>query len=66
MGSSALSQLVPSSLWVMETRRSSMARAVSFLVSSGSSRARLVESRPIGDVVLLRYALSPRFSEQAW
>ena len=33
---------------------------------SGSRRARLVESRPIGDVVLLRYALSPRFSEGAW
>jgi 5-amino-6-(5-phosphoribosylamino)uracil reductase len=27
------------------------------------SRARLVETRPIGDVVLLRYALSDRFSE---
>ena len=25
--------------------------------------ARLVEARPIGDVVLLRYALSPRFDE---
>jgi 5-amino-6-(5-phosphoribosylamino)uracil reductase len=33
---------------------------------SGSHRARLVESRPIGDVVLLRYALSPRFAEGAW
>jgi 5-amino-6-(5-phosphoribosylamino)uracil reductase len=33
---------------------------------SGSRRARLVETRPIGDVVLLRYALSPRFSERAW
>jgi 5-amino-6-(5-phosphoribosylamino)uracil reductase len=33
---------------------------------SGSRRARLVESRPICDVVLLRYALSPRFSEGAW
>jgi 5-amino-6-(5-phosphoribosylamino)uracil reductase len=33
---------------------------------SGSRRARLVESRPIGDVVLLRYALSSRFSEGSW
>lgn len=33
---------------------------------SGSRRARLVESLAIGDVVLLRYALSPRFSEGAW
>ncbi len=31
---------------------------------SGSSRARLVETRPIGDVVLLRYALSERFEER--
>jgi 5-amino-6-(5-phosphoribosylamino)uracil reductase len=31
---------------------------------TGRRRARLVESRPIGDVVLLRYALSPRFDEQ--
>jgi len=30
---------------------------------SGSRRARLVETRPIGDVVLLRYALSSRFRE---
>jgi 5-amino-6-(5-phosphoribosylamino)uracil reductase len=30
---------------------------------SGSTRARLVESRPIGDVVLLRYALSSRFKD---
>ena len=30
---------------------------------SGSRRARLVESRPIGDVVLLRYALSARFGD---
>jgi 5-amino-6-(5-phosphoribosylamino)uracil reductase len=28
---------------------------------SGSRRARLVETRPLGDVVLLRYALSDRF-----
>ena len=33
---------------------------------SGERRARLVESRPIGDVVLLRYALSDRFRESAW
>jgi 5-amino-6-(5-phosphoribosylamino)uracil reductase len=33
---------------------------------SGPRRARLVESRPIGDVVLLRYALSERFREDAW
>ena len=33
---------------------------------SGKRRARLVESRPIGDVVLLRYALSDRFRESAW
>jgi 5-amino-6-(5-phosphoribosylamino)uracil reductase len=33
---------------------------------SGTRRARLVETRPIGDVVLLRYALSARFSCQAW
>jgi 5-amino-6-(5-phosphoribosylamino)uracil reductase len=26
-------------------------------------RARLAEVRPIGDVVLLRYALSPRFRD---
>ena len=32
---------------------------------SGSRRARLVESRPIGDVVLLRYALSARFRESS-
>ena len=32
---------------------------------SGSRRARLVETRPIGDVVLLRYALSARFEESA-
>ena len=31
---------------------------------SASRRARLVESRPIGDVVLLRYALSDRFEER--
>ena len=31
---------------------------------SGPRRARLVESRPIGDVVLLRYALSPRFADR--
>jgi 5-amino-6-(5-phosphoribosylamino)uracil reductase len=29
----------------------------------GERRARLVEARPIGDVVLLRYALSTRFGE---
>jgi 5-amino-6-(5-phosphoribosylamino)uracil reductase len=28
------------------------------------SRARLVEARPVGDVVLLRYALSERFTEE--
>jgi 5-amino-6-(5-phosphoribosylamino)uracil reductase len=33
---------------------------------SGGRRARLVESRPIGDVVLLRYALSERFGETSW
>lgn len=33
---------------------------------SGTRRARLVEARAIGDVVLLRYALSPRFSCDAW
>jgi 5-amino-6-(5-phosphoribosylamino)uracil reductase len=33
---------------------------------SGSRRARLVETRPIGDVVLLRYALSDRFQESSW
>ncbi|HRI98656.1 MAG TPA: dihydrofolate reductase family protein [Nocardioides sp.] len=33
---------------------------------SGARRARLVSTTQIGDVVLLRYALSPRFSEQAW
>lgn len=33
---------------------------------SGSRRARLVEAREIGDVVLLRYALSPRFRCDAW
>ena len=33
---------------------------------SGLNRARLVETRPIGDVVLLRYALSDRFSDTAW
>lgn len=33
---------------------------------SGAHRARLVETRPIGDVVLLRYALSPRFAADAW
>jgi len=33
---------------------------------SDGRRARLVESRPVGDVVLLRYALSSRFSECAW
>jgi len=31
---------------------------------SASHRARLVETRPIGDVVLLRYALSERFEER--
>ncbi|NYI38030.1 hypothetical protein BJ975_001405 [Aeromicrobium tamlense] len=40
VGSRALSQLVPSVLWVTETRRSSRAFAVSTAVSSGSSRAR--------------------------
>ena len=30
---------------------------------SGARRARLVETRPVGDVVLLRYALSERFEE---
>jgi len=29
-----------------------------------TSRARLVEARPVGDVVLLRYALSDRFTEE--
>jgi 5-amino-6-(5-phosphoribosylamino)uracil reductase len=33
---------------------------------SGGRRARLVESRPVGDVVLLRYALSSRFGELSW
>ncbi|MBO9524074.1 MAG: RibD family protein [Nocardioidaceae bacterium] len=33
---------------------------------SGARRARLVETRPIGDVVLLRYALSDRFALDAW
>jgi 5-amino-6-(5-phosphoribosylamino)uracil reductase len=34
---------------------------------SAAHRARLVETRPIGDVVLLRYALSARFEERpAW
>ena len=33
---------------------------------SASRRARLVETRAIGDVVLLRYALSPRFAGNAW
>jgi 5-amino-6-(5-phosphoribosylamino)uracil reductase len=33
---------------------------------SGGRRARLVETRPIGDVVLLRYALSSRFGVGAW
>jgi len=33
---------------------------------SGRRRARLVETRAIGDVVLLRYALSPRFRPDAW
>ena len=34
---------------------------------TASRRARLVESRPVGDVVLLRYALSERFEERpAW
>ncbi|MFL6061523.1 MAG: RibD family protein [Marmoricola sp.] len=33
---------------------------------SGPHRARLVETRPIGDVVLLRYALSERFDSRAW
>lgn len=33
---------------------------------SPASRARLVESRQIGDVVLLRYALSPRFEPDGW
>jgi 5-amino-6-(5-phosphoribosylamino)uracil reductase len=33
---------------------------------SGGRRARLVSTTQIGDVVLLRYALSHRFSEQPW
>jgi 5-amino-6-(5-phosphoribosylamino)uracil reductase len=34
---------------------------------SGTHRARLVETRPLGDVVLLRYALSERFDDRpAW
>jgi 5-amino-6-(5-phosphoribosylamino)uracil reductase len=33
---------------------------------SGTRRARLVETRPVGDVVLLRYALSERFDKAAW
>jgi 5-amino-6-(5-phosphoribosylamino)uracil reductase len=33
---------------------------------SGARRARLVETRPVGDVVLLRYALSRRFDDSAW
>lgn len=33
---------------------------------SGARRAQLVETRAIGDVVLLRYALSPRFRRNAW
>jgi 5-amino-6-(5-phosphoribosylamino)uracil reductase len=33
---------------------------------AGQRRARLVESRPIGDVVLLRYALSDRFGTVPW
>lgn len=33
---------------------------------TGTRRARLVETRAIGDVVLLRYALSARFRHDAW
>lgn len=33
---------------------------------SGDRRARLVETRPVGDVVLARYALSDRFRETPW
>ena len=33
---------------------------------SGGNRARLVEARAVGDVVLVRYALSPRFDPRAW
>ncbi|MGN6428434.1 MAG: RibD family protein [Leifsonia sp.] len=33
---------------------------------TGERRARLAEARPIGDVVLLRYALSERFGEEAF
>ena len=33
---------------------------------TGGRRARLVETRPIGDVVLARYALSDRFEEPPW
>lgn len=33
---------------------------------SGARRAGLVEARPLGDVVLLRYAVSPRFRCDAW
>lgn len=33
---------------------------------SGRRRARLVETRPVGDVVLLRYQLSGRFRDDAW
>jgi 5-amino-6-(5-phosphoribosylamino)uracil reductase len=33
---------------------------------AGGHRARLVETRPVGDVVLLRYALTDRFASDAW
>ena len=33
---------------------------------SPARRAELVETRPIGDVVLLRYALSARFDGSGW
>ena len=50
-------QLVIAPLFVGHPRRPGSSGAGRFPFSGGR-RARLVETRPIGDVVLLRYALS--------
>jgi 5-amino-6-(5-phosphoribosylamino)uracil reductase len=55
-------QLVIAPFFVGDSRAPRLVHDGNFPWNPGR-HARLVESRPIGDVVLLRYALSPRFEE---
>lgn len=58
-------RVVVAPLFVGEPEATRFVGAGPFPFSNGR-RARLVESRPVGDVVLLRYALSDRFADDAW